>query len=392
MKFTISNNEAVVVTPTGVRTIGMSHPFYFEICKALQHGVDAAVLAFLDAKTAMAKPFEKAGVGDVVEVRENATDPTLDPDILVDGVKISGKIADMILRFKQKGIPFSALKNFWAKVQKNPQLVGKESMLEFLTHNDIPLLPNGNFLAYKGVTSTDDPKVFRACHDASFLYKLGEYATLPREQCTVDVHNSCGPGLHVGGFGHATGYGNTILDCEVDPTDVVSVPSSEREKLRACRVLPVRVNLDRKVHEAQYIDLNKETVIVIPGAEAGHERLEKLRCENVGADTKPAKKSGGRTKKTTWYKAVGKAGSGQFISQRKVSCPGDTWSKFKPTVLVLKPATKTSPAKAVSKAGKRVKIKGAAPIRTWYKKLPNGTVDRRRAQEKPPGYSSHKPA
>lgn len=390
MKYQISNDEAIIVTPTGPRSIGPSHPFYFEICRALQHGVDAAVLAFLDAKVAMAKPFE-AATGGTVEVRESA-DPTGDPDIFVDGIQITGKVADMILKFKQKGIPFGALKKFWAKVQKNPLLVGKESMIDFLRHNNVPLLPNGNFLAYKGVQSTDDPKKFRACHDKSFIYELGKPATLEREHCTVDVNNSCGPGLHVGGFSHASGYGDTMLDCEVDPSDVVSVPSSETCKLRACRVLPVRVNTDRKVHEAEYISLSEETVRINPGAEVRNERDEAARCETVHADTKPEKKKGGgRNKKTTWYKAVGRDGSGEFISVRKVTCPGPQWTATKPTVTVVKPATKKKPAKAVSKAGKRVVIKGAIPFRTWYKRLPNGTLDRLRAQEKPAGYSSHKP-
>lgn len=388
MKFTISNDEAVIVTPSGPRTVGMSHPFYFEICKALQHGVDAAVLAFLDAKTAMAKPFEKLTLGEV-EVRENA-DPTADPDIYMDGIKITGKIADMILKFKQKGIPFGALRKFWAKVQKNPLLVGKESMIDFLQKNDVPLLPNGNFLAYKGVVSTEDPKQFRACHDNKFIYELGKPATLERENCTVDVNNACGPGLHVGGFNHASGYGNTILDCEVDPSDVVSVPSSQACKLRACKVLPVRVNVDRKVHEAQYISLSEETLRVNLNAEGRHAKIEEARCESVRADTK-VKKGGGRTKKIMWYKSVGKDGSGQFISLRKVVCPGPQWSTVKPTVVVTKAATKTKPAKAVSKAGKRMTIKGALPLRTWYKKLPNGYLDRIRSQEKPAGYSSHKP-
>jgi hypothetical protein len=343
-----------------------------DICKNLQSGNFDEVTRLLDVKASIAAPFEKATLG-TVEVRENA-DPMVAPEIFVDGLQVYGAVADMITQCEKKGIPTKALKAFWKKVQSNPLLVGKESMLSFLQNNKVPLLPNGNFLAYKGVHSTDDPTKFTSTHDTSFIYTLGKMAELRREDCTVDVNNTCGPGLHVGGFQHAAGYGNTMIDCEVNPADVTSVPHSEAMKLRACRVLPVRVNKDRVCYAEEYLDLNKLTLE--KGAAAP---------ESVRADTKP-RKAGGRTKKTTWYKLAGK----KVFVQRKVRCPGLEWSATKPNVEMTVKSQGTS--KAVSKPAKRLVIKGAAPMRTWYKTLRNGTVDRVRAQEKPTGYSSHKPA
>ena len=92
------------------------------------------------------------------------------------------------------------------------------------------------------------------------------------------------------------------------------------------------------------------------------------------------------TKKTTWYKLSGK----QVLVQRKVKSPGSEWTAVKPNVDTIVKTKGVS--KAVSKPAKRRVLKGAAPMRTWYKTLRNGTVDRIRAQEKPAGYSSHKPA
>lgn len=392
MKFAYSNFDIVIISDVGVRTVGLDHPFYVDICKAIQKGDEQRVAELLDAKKEIEaralEKVEKIMPGQDVTVQANAEDPNADPDIIVDGMPITGKLAGMIMRFKKKGIPIKALKLFWKRVQANPLLVGKESMLDFLQNNAVPLLPDGTFLAYKGVNSTDDPKVFASCHDASFLYTLGKPAGKERSECTVDVNNACGPGLHVGGFNHAKGYGNTILDCVVDPADVVSVPSAENCKLRACKVLPVRVNMDRKVHEAQYLDLAKETMIVNPGAEHRHAREEQERCKSVRADTK---KSGGRSKKTTWYKQVGKL----VQVQRKVKCPGPEWIATKPAQVIHVPqgAGKTRTVlKAISKPAKRLALKGGAEVRTWYKRQPNGTLDRVRAAKKPTGYSSHKPA
>jgi hypothetical protein len=368
MKFAISNFDIVLIAPEGVRTVGLDHPAYVDICRNLQSGNFDEVTRLLDVKTALAAPFEKATLG-TVEVRPNE-DVMVAPEVFIDGLRVTGRVADMITQCEKRGIPTKALKAFWKKVQANPLLVGKESMLEFLQHNQVPLLPDGRFLAYKGVNKTDDPRVFRAVHDSSFIYRLGEYATEDRDKCTVDVNNACGPGLHTGGFSHATGYGDTLIDCIVDPADVTSVPQSEACKMRACRVLPLRVNNDRVCYAAEYMDLNKLTI------EKGAPEPEQPK--SVRADTK----GGGRSKKTTWYKLAGK----KVLIQRKVKQPGPEWTATKPTVV-----TTSKAGKAVSKPAKRLVIKGAAPMRTWYKKLPSGRVDRLRAQEKPAGYSSHKP-
>mgnify|MGYP000135596539 CR=1 FL=1 len=197
MKFAFSNFEIVLVQPSGVRTVGLDHPFYLEICRALQAGDDDKVVSLLDAKKTIEDTLNKCSPGSC-EVRE-AEDPGADPDIYMDGIKITGRLADMIVRFKQKGLPFTALRNFWKRVQANPLLVGKESMLEFLRENNVPLLPDGRFLAYKGVYKTDKEDTFQSVHDRNFIYRLGQMVTLNREQCTVDVENACGPGLHVGG-------------------------------------------------------------------------------------------------------------------------------------------------------------------------------------------------
>lgn len=381
MKFAISEFDIVLLTDAGVRTVGLDHPFYIDICRNLKSGKFDKVLELLDAKTKLveqaAAPLQKLGLTPDVKLTDssNATESRLTSvATTVDGLEIKGRLADMISDFKRRGIPFTALKLFWEKLQKNPLLVGKESLLDFLTYNNVPLLPNGNFLAYKGVYETDDPKVFASQHDRGFLYTLGQVAELDREKCTVDVLNACGPGLHVGGFAHARGYGNTILDCEVDPADVTSVPKSENCKLRACRVLPVRVHSGNEPYCGDYIDLNKRIVV---NSQPAAEGVTTSGQDSVCADTKP-KPSGGRTPKKTWYKLVGN----RVLTQRKVRCPGDGWTATRPVV--------SSNDKRVKKA-KNVTLRGAREMRTWYKVIPGGLLQRKRAVDKPAGYSSHKP-
>lgn len=351
----MSNFDVVLITDTGVRTVGLDHPFYVEICRALKEGKDDEVLGFVDAKHKIAEKFEKISTD--VTVTEAPTEKGY--DVTIDGMKITGRIAELITNFKKLNLPFKALVNFWKKLQKNPNDTGRESMIAFLSANNVPLLPNGNFLAYKGVFRTEDSKKFTASHDRSFVYTLGQPATLERENCTVDIHNACGPGLHVGGFDHANTYGDTIIDCEVDPADVVSVPTAEQCKLRACKLLPIRVNVDRKCYAESYIDLASGTI-----------------CEGAKppAEVVRANKKKKESKKTTWYLLKGN----RLLVQRKVKKPGDEWSNTKPAAPV-----KGKKAPAVPR--------GAVGMRTWYRLNRDGEVVRKRAIEKPAGFSSHKP-
>lgn len=388
MKFAISNFEIVLITSDGVRTISLDHPFYVEICRALQAGKDDDVMQMVNARETIAQRFEKIGTD--VTVTEDAAVPS-GYTVEVDGLNITGRLAEMITKFRQKGMPFKALVNFWKKVQENPNATGRESIIKFLTANHVPLLPNGNFLAYKGVFKTSDPYVFQAQHDRTFTYRLGHSAKLDRELCTVDVHNACGPGLHVGGFQHASTYGDTILDCEVDPKDVVSVPTSEQMKLRACSVLPVRVNPDKKFYAEEYVDLQAETICssdklptVIPAPII--EKQADITSDQMRFDTQArdfitnklteterirANRKLGRKNKVMWYRVQGK----RVMVQRRVLAPGPEWSTIKPTSSV-----KGSKVKAM-------KLKGSEERRTWYS--PKG--ERVRAVNKPgPTWSSHK--
>ena len=359
MKFISSNFEIHLSTGTQIAMIGVDHPFYLDICRALKAGDDSEVNRLLDVPGAIVERFNKVGLG-------TATINTETEVVSIDGIPISGRVLELITNFKKLHIPYTALLNFWKKLQKNPTHVGKDSMIRFLEHNNVPILPNGNFLAYKGVIKTDKPNVFHSVQDSSFLYKFGVVAELPRDQCTVDIGNCCGPGLHVGGFSHASGYGDTIIDIEVDPADVVSVPTAEDSKCRACKVLPVRVNIDRKCYEEAYIDLQKMEAV---GDVSAHEHPPTDKIYKNESALKPKRKN-----KTTWYQQQGN----RILIKRAVKKPGLGWNSQKP-------------ATSKNKANRAFKLKGAAQDRTWYSYGRNGEIKRVRASIKPgPTWSSHK--
>ena len=98
----------------------------------------------------------------------------------------------------------------------------------------MPITPEGNFLAYKGVN--DD---FTDKHTGKFSNKVGEVLEMRRGGVDDDARHGCSSGFHAGSYEYAKGYaynGGNLMVVEINPADVVSVPyDCECQKLRTCK-------------------------------------------------------------------------------------------------------------------------------------------------------------
>jgi len=90
---------------------------------------------------------------------------------------------------------------------------------------------------YKKVWSTEDKDVFQSNYNRNFLYKIGE--TVVAEDVDEDIFNICTRGLHFTSLEFVNRHkGNTILECEVEISDIVTVQYDE-VRARRCKVLRV---------------------------------------------------------------------------------------------------------------------------------------------------------
>jgi hypothetical protein len=131
-----------------------------------------------------------------------------------------------------------------------------------MQHKDLPLTPDGHFLAYKAVRND-----FKDKYSGNFDNSVGNIVEVSRCDVNPDRNTHCGSGLHVGSIDYVLGYGNNchkddngnvytqndgdqVIVCKVNPRDVVSVPTDSRyQKLRACRYEVVSI-LDRVFKQA----------------------------------------------------------------------------------------------------------------------------------------------
>mgnify|MGYP001158630725 FL=1 len=169
-----------------------------------------------------------------------------DGTVSYKGRAIHNHVVGRILDFMEKGLPYKPLVRFLEKLMSNPSSRAVNELYSFLEHKNMPLTPDGNFLAYKGVK--DD---FTDWYSGTFSNKVGDVNEMVRNAVCDDANIGCAYGFHAGSLEYAKGYGNGghLMVVEIDPADVVSVPyDCDQQKLRTAKYKVVS-HFEKKLEE-----------------------------------------------------------------------------------------------------------------------------------------------
>jgi hypothetical protein len=151
-----------------------------------------------------------------------------------DGEAVHNLVVDKVLTFMRKGLPYQPLVKFLGKLMDNPSRRAVNELYTFLENKNMPLTPEGNFLAYKGVNGD-----FKDFYSGKFDNKVGNVLEMKRNGVCDDSDRGCSAGFHAGSYEYAKGYasgGGNLMVVEIDPSDVVSVPTDcGCQKLRTAR-------------------------------------------------------------------------------------------------------------------------------------------------------------
>lgn len=166
----------------------------------------------------------------------------LGPDLkLLDGVlywhgqKQQTTLADRILRDIDSGNFDERYVKFMQKLMHNPSYASVKMLYDFIQHNDLEILENGDVKAYKKITNTGDgPRDTRTKKVPNYK---GQIISMPRNMVEDNPSVSCSQGLHIASLEYAGGFGgNSLIEVAVNPADVVSVPYDyNQQKCRCCR-------------------------------------------------------------------------------------------------------------------------------------------------------------
>jgi hypothetical protein len=135
--------------------------------------------------------------------------------------QIGNYLADKIAQLWELGKPVEAALNFFRKLMNNPSNRVYEELYKFMEQNEMPLTPAGNFLAYKRIREN-----YMDLHSGTIDNHVGANPKLPRIKVDDNPNNTCSHGLHVCAFNYLANFsGERVVVCEVNPADVVAIPT-----------------------------------------------------------------------------------------------------------------------------------------------------------------------
>ena len=213
--------------------------------------------------------------------------------VYFQGEVIHNVVVDKILGFMRQGLPFKPLVRFLGKLMANPSRRAVNELYAFLEHKSMPITPDGNFVAYKGVTED-----FKDFHTRKFDNSVGQTLSMVRNSVCDDANIGCSYGFHAGSYEYAKGYassGGHLMRVEIDPTDVVSVPlDCDCQKLRTAKykVIAIHESIERPLDDGIYGEYDEDdwdysdedsddTASFGSGWDAGYKQAQKDMLDNL---------------------------------------------------------------------------------------------------------------
>jgi len=209
-----------------------THPYWEQIQDALIEDDEQAIPEFINLASRAATQFR--AVTERVSVANGV--------VRFDGDVVDNALTAAILRSMDEGEDIAPLALFMEKCYTNPNRHSRDNLFTWLSTHDFTINDRGNLIGYKGVrddltSCSSGPGIVNGVHvDGHLDNSVGNVMEMARSRVQHDPSQGCSTGLHVGTWDYASGFGSTTLKVEVNPRDVVSVPTDcSWAKMRVCR-------------------------------------------------------------------------------------------------------------------------------------------------------------
>jgi len=175
------------------------------------------------------------------------------------GREFHNAMSTRMIQMLQDGFGVEPLVLFMENLMSNPSYRSVQELYGFLEKNNLPITPDGHFLAYKRVR--DD---YTDCHTGTMNNSVGKVVEMERNEVDDDQNRTCSSGLHFCSQEYLNSFGgNRTVIVKVNPRDVVSIPVDyDNSKGRACRyevIGEVGVNPSDKEEFTQPVQSNANT-------------------------------------------------------------------------------------------------------------------------------------
>lgn len=217
--FLIQGNNIVVVIGNKSHTISKTHITYQKVLDAIKAQDWDLVKDIIEPK----KVVLNYGKGNVSIQGE---------ELFWKGKPLHNTMTTRMITMLQEGFPIEPMVNFMENLYQNPSKHSVDELYNFLEKSQLPITPDGHFLAYKKVRDN-----YTDCHTGTMDNSVGKIVEMERNEVDDDRNRTCSTGLHFCSLGYLGHFGGTrIMIVKINPRDVVSIPSDyDDTKGRACR-------------------------------------------------------------------------------------------------------------------------------------------------------------
>lgn len=219
--FVIQGSNVTVVIGNKPHTISKTHITYQKVVDAIKAGDWDTVKEIIDPK----KVVLNYGQGNVSIQGEK---------LFWKSEELHGALATRMVAMLQEGFDITPFVLFMENLFQNPSKRAVTELYGFLEKNNLPITPDGHFLAYKKVRND-----FLDIHSGTMDNSVGKIVEMERNKVDDNKDVTCSTGLHFCSEKYLPNFGSgdsrTVI-VKLNPRDIVSIPSDYNDsKGRACR-------------------------------------------------------------------------------------------------------------------------------------------------------------
>lgn len=217
--YIVQGSNITVVIGSTPHTINKSHITYQRVLDAIKSGDWELVNDIIEPKKVVIE-FGKGNVsvqGETVFWKER---------------ELHNALTKRMVSMIQDGFPVEPLIAFMDNLMENPSKRAVNELYGFLEKNNLPITPDGHFLAYKKVKFD-----YKDCHTGTMDNGVGKVVEMERNAVDDDQNRTCSTGLHFCSREYLDHFGGErVVIVKINPRDVVSIPTDyNNSKGRACR-------------------------------------------------------------------------------------------------------------------------------------------------------------
>lgn len=217
--YLIQGKNIVVVIGNNSHTVSSTHISYNKIKDAIKTGDWNQVQDLVEPK----KVILNYGAGNVAIQGDK---------MFWKGTEFNNHLAAKVIEMYQEGFPIEPMINFMENLMQNPSKRAVTELYTFLEKGNLPITPDGCFLAYKKVRDN-----YFDVYAGTMDNGVGKIVEMERNTVDDDKNNTCSTGLHFCSRDYLNHFGGErIMIVKINPRDVVSIPADyNATKGRACR-------------------------------------------------------------------------------------------------------------------------------------------------------------